>query len=228
MAYYCFSLANPPVPSSFLQMDTYVYARLYIPRYNVYNARVSARAHARVRYRVTRVKRDDLTSLKSIARRRGDVLGESCPDESVRCSPDDLILINRPSMYRSRVHRNRSACIAGRTCARTSSVYALRSTRSSVYSSLRRSPRAGAHFICMCNYWSRSCLALRYVASPTSRYGKENLLSARLLSAYCPRRDFVGGERGRPRIKRFNRVQWMPTGRHLCKNGRLRVAPNNP
>jgi len=143
----------------------------------------------------------------------------------------DLILINtRHSTYRrhSRAYRNRSARIAGRTCARTSSVYALvRSTRSSVYSSVRRSPRAGAHFICMCNYWSRSCLALRYVASPTSRYGKENLLSARLLvrvvpsPRLCRRRTWPTW-----RIKRFNRVQ-SPTGRHFCKNLRLRVAPNN-
>lgn len=50
MAYYCFSLANPSVPSSFLQTDTCTRDRMYTD--TMYTTRVG-------RHRVTRVKRDD-------------------------------------------------------------------------------------------------------------------------------------------------------------------------
>jgi len=47
MAYYCLSLANPSVPSSFLQTDTYVRAIPYVYGYNVYNARCEIQGDAR-------------------------------------------------------------------------------------------------------------------------------------------------------------------------------------
>lgn len=47
MAYYCFSLANPSVPSSFLQRRIHMYARPYVHGYNVYNARREIQGDAR-------------------------------------------------------------------------------------------------------------------------------------------------------------------------------------
>lgn len=86
----------------------------------------------------------------------------------------------------------------------------LQGTRPSAYSSV--SPTIAPHFICMRNYWSRSCLAVRYVASPTTAREEAASLLTSVRNALA-RETFVGTiDRRRTRIKRFrserfNRVQ---------------------
>lgn len=150
-----------------------MYTRLYMYGYNVYNACV--------RYRVTRAKRDDLISLKfykdgnSILEKmfswqnidfkrkrkvRDFVCIASCSHQS--------IVIRIVSMY-----RNVYACTRISTC----------SSKCPFICFFDDPSIAWAHFICMCNYWSRSCLMVRYAAhrllAATAKRGSS-------LSSVCP------------------------------------------